>query len=260
MLNAQTIDMRLDADLQRPFRVGLTTDNLNLHNKLTLKMKGVIKAYIEEERAVQANRALSDQGKAEQLTTAGTRALKAKEWLARVVSRLDDERRGLRTALYSIKTPIRFGTDARVQYDNGKELRERYTGLTRQARGVVFIQMSEAVAVEDPDDAESVAVAAVEQARRDEVLWAFQETPGPAMITKDIQDRALTERPKRIQPSQYAQLQQTDLMHEILGGVRDHVVLWLRGLGVDPKTIYATLGGPLPPASTTEADGRLVAA
>lgn len=261
MLNAATILMRLDADLQRPFRVGLTTDNLNLHNELTLKLRGVVEAYMETERAVQANRALSDQGKAEQLTTAGTRALTATEWLARVVSRLDDERRGLRTALFTIKMPIRFGTDAQVQYDNGKELRERYTDLTQQARDMVFIQMSEAVAIEDPDDADSVAHAAMEQARRDEVLWAFQETPGPALITRDIQDRTLTERAKRTQPAQYAQLQQTDIMYEQLAGLRDHVVLWLRELRVDAMKIHDQLGGPVPPApSPIQSARRMVSA
>jgi hypothetical protein len=120
-------------------------------------------------------------------------------------------------------------------------------------RDITVLKAAEGVA-EDPDDVEQ---AAVEQANRDALLWAFQQTPGGPMITADAMRRALKSRAKRTNPQTFGRLEDITYLHESLAGIRDSLVNWLRALGGDPKIIFGELGGP-EPVSTP--DKRMVAA
>ena len=150
--------------------------------------------------------------------------------------------------LYVVPAPALAGTDPLLQFLFGKELRDRFAGLSQQERDMAFVQAADVS--EDPD----------EQKNHDALLWAFQQTPGGPMITANILQRALEERAKRTQPAVVNRLHETELLHEVLSGVRDAVVSWLRGLGGDQVKIFAELGGeePVMSAKDTELARRQV--
>lgn len=247
MMNEETILMRVDSELQRPFRGKLATENLNLHNELLAKSRDRVEAFKKKKEPVLANRTFSDEGKATAIAQLAVGSLGDFKFLNVVATREADTADRLRKDLFTIKTPATLGADPLLQFLFGKEIRDRYTSLTQQEKDLAFVKASEA----EGDDA---------QANRDAVLWAFQQTPGGHTITEDLMDRALEERARRVYPAVYAQLEQAEIMAEQVGGLRDHIVIWLRSLGADPKTIFDALGGPLPPEPTQQRSARMVAA
>jgi hypothetical protein len=235
MLNEDTILLRADSDLQRPFRGKLATDNLNLHSELIVKTKDRVTAFKNKKAPVLADRAKSDEGKATAIASLATASLGDYKFLNVVATREADTADRLRKDLFTIKAPATLGTDPLLQFLFGKEIRDRYQGLTQQEKDIAFLQMAEA---------EGGGTEA--QANRDTVLWAFQSAPGGHTVTPDLMTRVLDERARRLQPAVYAQLEQAEIMADQVGGLRDHVVLWLKGLGADSVKVHDQLGGPAP--------------
>ena len=104
--------------------------------------------------------------------------------MGRVVESQERDIAGMKKALFTVKTPVSLGADPILQYLAGKEMRDRFKDLTQRDLDMAFLKAAE---VSDSD----------EQANRDAILWAFQETPGGPMITANILQRALEERAKR---------------------------------------------------------------
>ncbi len=74
-------------------------------------------------------------------------------------------------------------------------------------------------------------------------------SPTGEMVSEEVKRRGLDERAKRLRPLEYEQYKQNTLLVEYMRSLRDHVSLWLRGLGVDSKAIHAVLGGRMDSAN-----------
>jgi hypothetical protein len=223
-------------------RRDVSTENLNRHNDMVRKVDAVVEEVATKQQAIVANRTLSDEGKATQLATLATATASKLGFLERVVSSLEDDRRQTEATLFTIKAPVRFGTDAQVQYANGLEIRREYKGLSQNKRDAAFV-----IATQGGGDAD------------DAILWALQQAPVP-MVTKEIMKRALDERARRLNPETWTRLQQVTMLHESLAGLRDSLVDWLNGLGGDPKKIFDELGGAEPTTPPIDVARRMVSA
>ena len=206
----------------------VTAESINRHGEMVRKVSAVVDEVAAKQDGILSSKTLSDQGKSQALAELSTATGSRLAFLERVVHELQNDKRATKEQLDTVKPPAHLASDPVLQYWQGREIRDRLQGLTQQEKDVIFLQAAEAEL--DPDDKQA-------QANQDAVLWALQVTPGGPMISPEIMRRALDERAKRTNPDTYARMQQVELLHESLNGLRDSVVGWLNGLGGDPKKV-----------------------
>jgi hypothetical protein len=232
-LNLDTLLMRLNNELERPFRADLSTENLNLHNELIAKTRERLLGFKHKQEPILANRTWSDEGKATQTTQLATAAIKDFTYLNIVASREAATVARLKTTMYTIPMPTTM-TD-----QDAREIRAEYTGLSAQEVDMSFMRLCEQSCLVDADDPDAPG-------RATEELYALLSKRGRALVSLDIKNRGLSERARRLFPSAFAELVQADMMAEQLSSLRDHVVMWLVGLGAEPRKVFDELGGPEP--------------
>lgn len=221
-------------------RTDATTDTLNQHADIVRKVNGVVEGVETKQDSITSSKVLSDEGKSQAVAELATATASKLGFVERVVRQLDDDLRATEATLFTIKAPATLGADPLLRFLFGKEIRDRYQGLTQNEKDSAFVQATQA------------------GLDGDLVLWAIQETPGGPAITKEILVNALEERARHQNPETFAQLAQVTLLHDSLSGLRDTVVDWLKGLGGDPKKIFDELGGPVPPEPSIDVARRMV--
>lgn len=232
-LNAATLLMILDSTGQRPFRDKLTTDNLNLHNELLGKTRERVLAVQKKQEPILADRSRSDEGKSTAVAALATHSLADFKFLEVVASREAATVARLKTTMCTIPQPVG------MTLEEAREIRAEYAALSAQEKDMTFLLMAEASSVMDADDPEA-------QARATEELFALLGKKGRSLISLDIKTRGLSERATRLFPALSAELAQAEILAEQVSGLRDHVCLWLNGLGADQAKVHALLGGPEP--------------
>lgn len=212
--NSATMLARLGVDLTQPVRRDMHTDTLNRRNEHATKLKDRLEAFAAKEKGIVANRALSDQGQQEQLAKLGEDALPRLAWLGRVVKDLSEAQARVSAQLFAVRPTVQ---DEMLRYVRAREIRDRMVGSNQAERDVAFVKVS--------------------QALDHETMWALLDAPGGNWVSADVQHRAEVERAKQTKPDLFSTFEQNALLLDYLGGLRDHVALWLRGLAVDPTKI-----------------------
>lgn len=231
-LNTASLRSSLNSYLQSVVgRRELTADQINTGVEIIRKIDQVAEGVQAKQQSIQESKVFNDVGKSQASAELGTATISKMTPLARVVRSHEEDIHDTKHALYAVKVPETFGTDASVQYFYGKEIRDQYRGLNQNERDSAF------------------AVAA--QTDTDAVLWALLQAPTP-LVSAEIMERVLAERAERLNPETVARLKQVEILHEILSGLLDAVRMWLRGLGADPKVIFKELGGAAPTVSPIE--------
>lgn len=245
-INVESLRASLSAYLQLiSNQRDATADTINQHGEMVRKVDAVLEEVQSKERGIVTSRALSDEGKRLDLAKLATSTAPRFAFLGKQLHHIEEHSREMKTTLFTINPPAHLGDDKVLKYLYGREIRDRFAGLTQQEKDVAFLQAAGGAAT-DPDDVQA-------QANRDAVLWAIQETPGGPMLTAELVQRSLDERARRTNPETVARLHQVTLLHESLSGLRDSVANWLHGLGGDQQTIFKALGGEEPIAASTSA-------
>lgn len=151
-------------------RTDISTETLNTHNDLIRKVDGMVEAVQTKELGIVTSKVLSNEGKSQAVAELSTASAPKFGFLERVVRQLEEDLRATKERLYTMKPPARFGTDARVQYANGLEIRQDYKRLIQNERDAAFV-----LATQSGDDA---------------VIWAMLEAP-VLMVTPEILDSAV---------------------------------------------------------------------
>lgn len=232
-ISRATIITRNRDDLARPYRRRLDTALLNQENEVRRKVQERVETFGVKEDKILADRSRSDEGKHTAIVALVNDSLESFGFLGRVVADLEGDAQQTRANIFGVRVPPSWGSDAVLQYWRGKEIRDEFRGLQQPQRDSRFLQAAEA-------DHEAT-------------LWAVLNTPDDQpLVREEVKSRALEERAKRQNPQAFHRLGQLTTSAEELGGLRDHVVQWLRGLGGNPKVIYAALGGEEPALSPIE--------
>ena len=196
------------------------TDTINPRMKPRTKLQTSIEAFAEKEQTIVASRVLSEEGKREELKKLATDRLPGFAWLGRVLTDIDANHERLQTQLFTVESPVENEV---LRYFQAMEIRDDFgTPETRSGRSGVPPGRRNRSCPRPRGDARS---------------------PGATEVNQDVQHRGLSERAKRIMPTVYATYQQVTILREKLGGLRDHVALWLRGYSLDPAKIHDVLAG-----------------
>lgn len=225
--------MRLSDGISRPFHSTLSTPNLNLFNEWCVKLKDLVEKYKAKKELILADRNKSPEGKSTALGELATKALSEFAWMGRLASSWAETRDTRHTKLIGIEMP------PTMDKEDARENRREYESLSQQERDMTFLRIAELSTVDDPEDPES-------QVRHTEELFSILGKRGRSLVTTEIRDRGLSERGRRLYPQVYEEFQQAQTLADEIGGLRDHVVLWLRSLGADPVKVHDQLGGPAP--------------
>lgn len=218
----------------------VSTANLNLHAEMIRHVEAELDAVATEENAIEASKFSSEEGKV------GDRAKLANEsvirfgFLEKTLRTQEEIHRDAKRAMYTIEAPPAAGKDELIRFLFAKEIRDRFRNLDQQARNTQFLNCCE-WHPEDKDEDRDLA-----QSHKDATLWAVLATPGGPAITADVLRRALEERGRRLHPDVFMAWQQSGLLLENLGDLRNALVAWLRGRGADQQKVFNVLGGPEP--------------
>jgi hypothetical protein len=218
MTNVATIITRLTSELSQS-RLDMDTATLNRRNELWTKLLARLEAFATEERAILANRTLSDEGKQEQLAKRAEAVLADAAWFRQVLKDNESAHARLTTLLFTVESPVK---DERLRYDRAREIRDRMAGLNPAERDTAYVLASER--------------------GQAEVLLALQDAPGGSWVSPDIRERADIERAKQAQPDVYETYRQNEILHEHLHGMAEHLSLMMQSYGAPPAKVATGLG------------------
>jgi hypothetical protein len=218
----------------------VTTENINVHAGLIRHVGEVLDAVGVKEDGIDANPRLSQDGKVEAKAELAEKTIPQLAFLARVITQQEEVRHTEKQAMYRIPVPAAAGTDPSLQYQYGREIRDLRRDMDQQARDAQFLKDCEWSAADEDEDPD------VARAHRDARLWAILQTPGGPQISPEVLRRGLEERGRRLHPETFITWQQASLLIDNLGGLRDAIVGWLRGLGANQQTVFGALAGPEP--------------
>lgn len=224
MQNAASIIMRIQHDLGAPTRRDMDTDSINAWMGVLRKLLPILEAYLAKEKIVQADRALSDEGKRQAMATAAAETIRSCRWMANVIDAYEEALAQQRTTLFVVASPE---PDALLAYHRAREIRDDLRKLNPAQKSLAYVTASER------DDRETMA--------------ALLAAPGGSWVSAEVKERADTERAKRLTPDAYAAFQQNVLMHELVAGLRHHVSLWALHTGVSQAILTETFGQMLEP-------------
>jgi len=229
MITTATIISRHTMELARPLPEDMATKTVNRYHELVVQALSKLEPFQNIEKGIRANRSLSAEGIQQQLLKLTTDSLANWEPEGRVLRALEAEMSQQRTDLFTIKPTI---TDELLRHHRAREIRDRMSGLNQAERDQAYLKAS--------------------QEGNAEALLAMQEVPGETQwITRDIQERADTERARHQHPDLFNEYSQNQLLHERFHGLVDHTAQWLRSFGTPPAKVASTLG--LAPEVSTEA-------
>lgn len=217
--NAATLISRITTELSQPVRRDMSVDVLNRRNELWVKLHDRLVQFAERDKAILANRTLSDEGKQQQQAKLAVELLADLAWYRRVLKDIEAAQARFKTVLFTVQSPVK---DERRRDDRARELRDRMAGLNQTQRDAAYLKAS--------------------QQDQPEVMWALLDAPGGSWISEEIQQRADTERAKHAQPDTYAAYTQNEILHEQVHSMADHLAMWLRSYGTSPATVATGLG------------------
>lgn len=217
MMNAQTVLLWIKNALMQPQIPSLSTDNLNVYNKVLNKTEVPLKMLDHGIEKIKADVSLSPAGQTTSIVALATSMLPEFTFLGRSVTVVETSLAN--TTLFTVVPPIK---DAVLRQMRNAEVRDGLRGLNEAERDVQFLRAA--------------------QQDQDEVLDALLDAPGGMLCSADMKKRALNDRAKRRQPEAYRTWRQDVLFHDLVSGLRDLVANCVVSLGVDPKKVEAALG------------------
>lgn len=180
-----------------------------------------LEAHQRADHAIMTNEGLSQQGKMEALKKLGTtQTAPALKWLKGEIDKLNARQQNLRTQLFSIASPIDNAVERTLMY---QYIWSKVDPLDQAARVTQFAQASER------DDLK--------------VMVAMLENPFGPMINEEVKARVLTDRAKRLTPTEYHNYEQNQILLEFLLMARDWIARWLaEEVGVENAVIRTNFG------------------
>lgn len=220
MLRTPNVRIILQTEIVN-FSRKLKADILNRRNELLKPVLEKVERFEAAENKTLADRYMSDEGKRVKLTEDATKILAEFKGFASKIQDVEENIGRLRNRLFVVERKKGTEIFELRQLQREQEIRAHYEDLTPKELDVVFLKASE----QD----------------RDETLLAFMDAPWGPMVDEDIKSRALDTRARRLFPKEYETFQQNEGLLEILNMIRDSLAMWLRGLGVAPVLVDATL-------------------
>lgn len=220
----------------------VSTENLNLHSATLRHIEAELDAVAVLENAIEASKFSSEEGKVADRIKLAEESVIRFGFLEKVLREQEDIHRDAKRAMYKIEAPPAAGKDPLLQYLFGKEIRDglELRALAQNERDAKLLALCEWHPADKDQDLD------LAQANQDATLWAVLATPGGPMISGEILHRALQERGRRLHPDVFMAWQQSGLLIDNLGDLRNALVAWLRGRGADQQKVFNVLGGPKP--------------
>ena len=213
---------------------GLSNDALKAKNEFIVKLLMTLDAHASVEDNINRNESLSQAGKLDALKRLGTNeTAPALRWVKNVIK----EKREKHQQYESQFNQITSGIDDAVK------------------RMPIFIYLWNRFDVLDPNARIKQFLTAAEQ---DQVviLSAMLENPFGPMVDKEVKERALTERAKRLFPRDYEDSEQNQILLEFLVAFRDWIARWLnQEVRVEIQGLRANLGDEVADFLTTQVTG-----
>ncbi len=220
MLRTPNVRMIVSSEMIN-MRGSMKTDVFNRKAELLRPVLEKVERFEATENKTLADRYTSDEGKRVKLTEEASKTLAEFKGFASKIQDVEELLGRLRTRLFVVERPKGTEIFALGQLHLEQEIRAHYDSLTPSELDTEFLKASE----QD----------------RDQTLLAFLDAPWGPMVSEDIKKRALDTRAKRVFPKEYETFQQNEELLEILNMVRNSLAMWLRGLGVKPEVVDATL-------------------
>lgn len=217
----------------------VSTENLNLHAQTIRRVGEQLDAVATEENAIEASNWNAD-GKVEARIKLANETVPRFAFLEKILRAQEDIHREAKRAMYKIEAPPAATKDPLLQFSFGKEIRDGFRNLDQQARDAQLLRCCEWHPEDEKEDRD------LAQSHKDATLWAVLQTPGGPQISPEVLRRALEERGRRLHPETFMEWQQSGLLIDNLGNLRNALVAWLRGRGADQQKVFNVLGGPKP--------------
>ena len=200
---------------------GLSNDALKTKNEYIVKLLTTLDAHQSVEDGINSNESLSQQGKLEALKKLGTNeTAPSLKWTTNILKEMRGKELRYRTQFFTITWGIENAVERMLTYTY---LWGKFDPMDQSARVTQFLQSAER------DDIR--------------VMAAMLENPFGPMVDKEVKERALTERAKRLTPNDYQNFEQNQILLEFLVVFRDWIARWLnQEVGVDTAVIRATFG------------------
>ncbi|MDE3039657.1 MAG: hypothetical protein KGJ82_03635 [Nitrospirota bacterium] len=219
--NAATLLARLNNELAQPVRHDLSTDSLNRWLGWLTKLQSRIEQVAATIKPLMSNASYSDTGRAAQIADLATASIPQFAWLGNLGDDLDNGCKRSESQLLAVESPIK---DPILRELRAQEGRSDLRDLAPHEIDAAFLKAS--------------------QEDRDEIMWALLNSPTGPMVSDDMQARALTDRAQRLQPDLYATWKDLELLRDSMTSWRQHISLWLTGLGAAPQLVADTLRLP----------------
>ena len=181
------------------------------------------------ENGINSNESLSQQGKLEALKKLGTETTApALKWMKNVIKEKQEKDQRYRTQFFTITSGIDNAVERMLKYSY---LWSKLDLLDQTARVTQFLQAAEQDQVV--------------------ILSAMLENPFGPMVDKEVKERALTERAKRLTPNDYQNFEQNQILLEFLTMSRDWIARTLAlEVGVEIPVIRTNFGDEIADALT----------
>lgn len=174
-------------------------------NEANLRVQTPLERHVAEEKKLAANESLSHQGKAQAIKTFATnQTVPALKWMRTEIERRQAKDQRYRDQFYSIDSGLKDPTERLLTFTY---LWNKFDGLDPSARVKRFCQAAEANEIK--------------------IMAAMLDHPLGPMVEDEVKERALTERAKRLTPSEFDNFEQNQLLLEFLVMVREWVARWL---------------------------------
>ncbi len=218
----------------------VTTENINLHATTVHRVGEELDAVAVLENAIEASKFSSEEGKvADRIKLANESAIRF-AFLEKILRAQEEIHRDSKRTMYAIAAPPAAGKDPILQFQFGKEIRDRFRNHDQQARNTQLLNCCEWHPTDEDVDPD------LDRANKNAVLWSIMQTPGGPQISPEVLRRGLEERGRRLHPDVFMAWQQAGLLIDNLGDLRNAIVAWLRGRGADQTHVFKILGGPEP--------------
>lgn len=223
MINTPSLRMIISQQISDN-RPSIETYIINARNKTLVAILDTVESFEKREKTIVANRALSDEGKRQQLTNMGTEALKQFPGLLSSMRNLKDSIGQLKRKMFTIE--LQKGNEV-VAFLRQQEIRSGYLEANANERDTAFLLASERL--------------------DDESMVAFIDAPGEPMVSDETKGRAFEARAKKLFPEDFKVYSQQLMLQEVLAMILGSIAKWIAGLGVPPETIDQELGTTITP-------------